>query len=45
MENLIASTTDSEPAFESGYIGRIPIRNLWLLMLYASDLFKQSDYC
>lgn len=24
----------------SGYIGRIPVRNLWLLMLYASDLFK-----
>lgn len=24
----------------TGYIGRIPVRNLWLLMLYASDLFK-----
>jgi 5-methylcytosine-specific restriction enzyme subunit McrC len=24
----------------AGYIGRIPVRNLWLLMLYASDLFK-----
>ena len=23
-----------------GYIGRIPVRNLWLLMLYASDLFR-----
>lgn len=23
-----------------GHIGRIPIRNLWLLMLYASDLFR-----
>ena len=23
-----------------GYIGRIPLRNLWLLMLYASDLFR-----
>lgn len=22
------------------YIGRIPIRNIWLLMLYASDLFR-----
>lgn len=22
------------------YIGRIPVRNLWLLMLYASDLFR-----
>ena len=26
---------------KSGYIGRIPVRNLWLLMLYASDLFRQ----
>ena len=25
---------------EYGYIGRIPVRNLWLLMLYASDLFR-----
>ena len=24
-----------------GYIGRIPVRNLWLLMLYASDLLRQ----
>lgn len=23
------------------YIGRIPVRNLWLLMLYASDLYRQ----
>ncbi len=23
-----------------GYIGRIPVRNLWFLMLYASDLFR-----
>ena len=23
-----------------GYIGCIPVRNLWLLMLYASDLFR-----
>lgn len=23
-----------------GHLGRIPIRNLWLLMLYASDLFR-----
>ena len=27
---------------EYGYIGRIPVRNLWLLMLYASDLFQIS---
>lgn len=24
-----------------GRIGRIPVRNLWLLMLYASDLFRE----
>ncbi len=24
-----------------GHIGHIPVRNLWLLMLYASDLFRQ----
>lgn len=35
----------SAPAAETGdgrigYIGRIPVRNLWLLMLYASDLFR-----
>ncbi len=23
-----------------GHVGRIPVRNLWLLMLYASDLFR-----
>ncbi|HXT81233.1 MAG TPA: 5-methylcytosine-specific restriction endonuclease system specificity protein McrC [Acetobacteraceae bacterium] len=30
------------PTGESGcgYIGRIPVRNLWLLMLYASELFR-----
>lgn len=25
---------------QAWYIGRIPVRNLWLLMLYASDLFQ-----
>ena len=25
---------------EMQYIGRIPIRNLWILMFYASDMFK-----
>ena len=24
-----------------GYVGRIPVRNLWLLMFYASDLFRE----
>lgn len=26
-----------------GLIGRIPVRNLWLLMLYASDLFRDLE--
>ena len=25
---------------DAGYIGRIPVRNLWLLMLYSSELFQ-----
>ncbi len=36
-----ASTASSESPPESGHIGRIPVRNLWLLMLYASDLFRE----
>ena len=31
---------ENEPDPEWGYVGRIPVRNLWLLMLYASDLFR-----
>ncbi len=27
-------------AHDMAYVGRIPVRNLWLLMLYASDLFR-----
>ncbi|MBL8025894.1 MAG: 5-methylcytosine-specific restriction endonuclease system specificity protein McrC [Fibrobacteres bacterium] len=26
------------------FIGRIPVRNLWLLMLYASDFYRQLGY-
>lgn len=26
-----------------GHVGRIPVRNLWLLMLYASDLFQDLE--
>ena len=25
----------------TGYIGRIPVRNIWLLMLYASELYQE----
>lgn len=28
---------------EYGYIARIPVRNLWLLMLYASNLFRELE--
>lgn len=30
----------SAPLGAEGFIGRIPVRNLWLLMFYASDLFR-----
>lgn len=37
---LLAEIQTSSPVIASGHIGRIPVRNLWLLMLYASDLFR-----
>jgi 5-methylcytosine-specific restriction enzyme subunit McrC len=36
--NLISNTEEG-----IGRIGRIPVRNLWLLMLYASDLFRDIE--
>lgn len=36
----VAGDPQSSPVAAHGYIGRIPVRNLWLLMLYASDLFR-----
>lgn len=33
---------EGDASADTGYVGRIPVRNLWLLMLYASDL-RQSD--
>jgi len=38
--SLAATTTPGQPSPDACHIGRIPIRNLWLLMLYASDLFR-----
>ena len=32
---------DASAAATVGYIGRIPVRNIWLLMLYASDLYRE----
>ena len=40
MIALVATQTASPSSAREGYIGRIPVRNLWLLMLYASDLFR-----
>jgi len=35
-----AEQVEGASASAEGFIGRIPVRNLWLLMLYASDLFR-----
>ena len=41
---LVAANLISEDAYEGiGFVGRIPVRNLWLLMLYASDLFRDLE--
>jgi 5-methylcytosine-specific restriction enzyme subunit McrC len=37
---LVAEHVESASVDADGYIGRIPVRNMWLLMLYASDLFR-----
>lgn len=37
---VIAEQVESASVDADGYIGRIPVRNLWLLMLYASELFR-----
>lgn len=36
----VAKQTEGGTGDADGHIGRIPVRNLWLLMLYASDLFR-----
>jgi 5-methylcytosine-specific restriction enzyme subunit McrC len=38
--NPVAEKAESSSLTAEGFIGRIPVRNLWLLMLYASDLFR-----
>lgn len=38
--SAVAEQVDSTSATTEGLIGRVPVRNLWLLMLYASDLFR-----
>ena len=37
---VVAEQVESASDDADGYIGRIPVRNLWLLMLYASELFR-----
>ena len=32
-----------ESSDDVNYIGKIPVRNLWLLMLYASDIYRELD--
>lgn len=38
--NVVAEQVENSSVSAEGFIGRIPVRNLWLLMLYASDLFR-----
>ena len=40
---LSATSLISDAHEEIGHIGGIPVRNLWLLMLYASDLFRDLE--
>ena len=39
MTEATRTASDNEAEPSCGYVGRIPVRNLWLLLLYASDLF------
>jgi len=36
--------TQSVPGSQPPFVGRIPVRNLWLLMLYASGFYRQLGY-
>lgn len=38
-----AADVSREATGAVGFIGRIPVRNIWLLMLYASDLLQTSE--
>ena len=42
MTSLVAQKESMPIAVGSSYIGKIPVRNLWLLLLYASDLFRMK---
>ncbi len=44
MDDIAAvSAKPHDTPEEAGYIGKIPVRNLWLLMLYASDLYREIN--
>lgn len=40
---VIAEANAHRAARGAGFIGRIPVRNIWLLMLYASDLLRTTE--
>lgn len=40
----LAEGVDNPTEAGERFIGKIPVRNLWLLMLYASDLYRQLGY-
>jgi 5-methylcytosine-specific restriction enzyme subunit McrC len=40
--SAVAEQMDGESTSAVGFVGHIPVRNLWLLMLYASELFRMS---
>ena len=40
-DNQSGTTTEKSTDITEPTIGRIPVRNIWLLMLYASDLFRE----
>jgi 5-methylcytosine-specific restriction enzyme subunit McrC len=42
MAMTLQTATDAPDAQGGGMLGRIPVRNLWLLMLYASDLYRAN---
>ena len=41
--NVAAEAHAGESGEKASLIGRIPVRNLWLLMLYASRLLRYMD--
>ena len=40
MTEPIRTASEDDAAPSHCYVGRIPVRNLWLLLLYASELFR-----